>query len=164
MIAILKLLDLIPGWIWAIGLAFVTVISGANHVRAIRAHNELATYKAEAAQALAKAEQEARARETHLRQQIDRIAANAAKRQAEQTRRSADVDRALDGLRTYIATLNTASPAPASPELAACSGQARTARELLGACAAEYRGVAQRADELAGQVTGLQEYAASVRP
>lgn len=156
-----KIFDMVPGVIWAGLLALALLISGINYVRMASAKQELATYKAEVAENTRQAEAQARAKEQVLQRQAERIANDAAKKQTVLAARAATTELAAGQLRDEIARLN-ARPAPASPELAALVGEARTARELLGACAAEYRGVAKAADELRDQVSGLQEFTANV--
>ena len=114
------------------------------------------------AQQLQRAEASAREREQAMQQNAERIADEAEKNRAALAARVAAADRMAGQLRDDITRLN-ARPAPKDPGAAAFADEARAARELLGACAAEYRGVAQGADELRNQVTGLQDFITSVR-
>lgn len=157
----LKIFDMVPGWVWALLLGLALLISGINYTRMAAAKMELANYKTEVAENTRKAEAEVRAKEQAMQKQTERIAHEAAKKQTVLVARAADADRAAGSLRDEIARLN-ARPAPADPELAAFAREASVARELLGACTAQYRGVAQAADELRDQVSGLQDYAANV--
>lgn len=62
-------------------------------------------------------------------------------------------------LRSAIAERDAAAsavPATGDPSVAAFAREAATARELLGRCQARYLGVAEAAEELRDQVTGLQ--------
>lgn len=145
----------------AIACAVLLAVAGFFYVRMNWAITDLAHYKADVAINTQKAEAEARAKESAMRNQVDRIAKNAADKQAQLANRAAGTDAATRSLRDDIERLN-ASGSTASADLAALTGQARTARELLGACTEEYRGVAQRADELRDQVSGLQDYATTV--
>lgn len=161
MISFLKIFDLIPGWVYVIAIAALTMFGGLRHMQANHHRMELAQVRMEADRAMLAAEQAARARENSLRQQVERIAVNAIEREKQRNRALADAQRANAGLRDTIAALN-ARPTPADPSAAAFAHEASTARELLGACAQEYRAVAADADGLADQVTALQEYANSV--
>jgi hypothetical protein len=157
----LKIFDVVPGWIYAAAIAVLVLVAGAAYVRMNNAHRELATSRAEVAENTRKAEAEARAKEQAMQVQVERIAANEFKKTQVLAARVAAADNAARGLRDDIDRLN-ARPTPEDPESATYAREARTARELLGACAAEYRAVAEGADQLRDQVTGLQDYAASV--
>lgn len=157
----MKLLDLIPGWVYAIAIALLVAAAGWFYVGKIKAEGELATYRAEVAENTRKAEADARARERSMQRQNERILREQSKKQEELAERAADVDRAAGSLRDEITRLN-ARGAPEDAGAAALAGEARTARELLGACAERYKDVARSADELRDQVTGLQDYASSV--
>lgn len=156
-----KLLDIVPGFVWAIACAVLLVLSGTCYVRMKHAQTQLATYRAEVAENTRQAELEARNKERAMQRQVERIANDAAKKQAALTARAAAVESAARSLRDDIERLN-AGAAPADAGAAAIVSEARTARELLGACADRYRGVAQAADELREQVTGLQDYATTI--
>lgn len=145
----------------AIACAVLFALCGFFYVRMNWAITDLAQYRSDVAQNTQKAEAEARAKEQAMRNQVERIASNAQKKQTELATRVADTTAAAASLRNDIERLN-ASGTAASPDAAALAGQARTARELLGACTDQYRSVAQSADELGNQVTGLQDYATSV--
>lgn len=114
------------------------------------------------AEQLQRGETAARAREQAIQLNAERIADEAEKKRAELADRVAATQSAAGRLRDDLARLN-ARPVPADPGAAAFAHEARTARELLGACTAEYRGLAQSADELRDQVTGLQNFVTSVR-
>lgn len=156
-----KVFDLVPGFVWAIVCALALSTAGANYVRMASAKGELATYRAEVAQSTQKAESEARAKEREMRTQVDRIAENAAKKQTVLAARVAAADIVVGRLRDEITRLNS-RPAPSDPATAAIAGEARTARELLGACAERYKAVARDTDELRDQVTGLQDFSITV--
>lgn len=156
-----KVFDLIPGVVWAIVCAGLALLLGVQTMRYSHLDATHKAYKAEVTTATLESEQKARATEQSLRQQVERIAANAQERQTQLARRTADASAALAGLRDTIYRLD-ARPAAANSVAASVDHEARTARELLGACATEYRSVAEGADALRDQVTALQEYAASV--
>lgn len=157
----LKIFDMCPGWVWALLLALALGVSGVNYVRMASTKMEFAAYKAEVAESTRQAEAAARAKEQALRNEAERIANEAEARQAVLADRASRTERTAAGLRDEIARLN-ARPTPADPQSAALAGEARTARELLGACAERYRSVATDADRFIDQIVGLQDYAKSV--
>ncbi len=141
----------------ALAIGFVT----AWQVQGWRYDGQIAQREQEIAQAAQAAEAAARLREQQLQQRADEVARNAAQRQTVLAARAATADRVARSLRDDIAQLN-ARPAPVDPTAAAYADDAARARQLLGACTDEYRGVAQAADQLRDQVTGLQDYARTV--
>ncbi|GKT18573.1 DUF2514 domain-containing protein [Acidovorax sp. SUPP2522] len=94
----------------------------------------------------------------------ERVAHEDAQREAKRLARDAAAAGALRGLRAEIARLNQRpDPYPAGDAgLAACTREAATARELLGESSAAYQGLAEEADGLRDQVTGLQDFALNV--
>lgn len=126
-----------------------------------QARAELANYQTEIAVAIQKATETVRAQETQLRKAADKVNHETATRLQAATRSAADAHRTADSLRTTLANLN-ASQAPADPEAARYLEQARTARQLLGTCADRYASVAEDADRLAVQVSGLQAWSNQV--
>lgn len=108
----------------------------------------------------AAAEAAARAEEKRRADDAQRIIEELGAAQAAAADRAARAERAVGGLRNTIARLN-ARPVPAAPSCPSVAGFAReasVARELLGACADEYRGVAAEADRIRDQLTGLQRW------
>ena len=94
----------------------------------------------------------------------ERVAHEDAQREAARLARDAAAATAVRGLRAEVARLNS-RPDPYPPGdagLAACAGEAATARELLGESAGAYQELAGAADELRDQVVGLQDFAARV--
>ena len=156
-----KVFDLVPGFVWAAIAAVLIAFSGISYVRMHHAQSELASYRMEVAENTRKAEAEVRAKEQAMQVQIERIAENEAQKTQQLVARVAAADTVARSLRDDIQRLN-ARPAPADPKSAAYAREASTARELLGACAAEYREVAEGADQLRNQVSGLQDYAIQV--
>lgn len=156
-----KAFDLVPGFVWAIACTVLLLATGTSYVRMKSAHTALATYQTEVAEATRKTEADARLKERAMQRQTERIANEAAKKQTVLAARVATAALAAGQLRDDIDRLN-ARPAPADADSAAIAGEARAARQLLGACAEEYRGVAKHADELRDQVSGLQDYATTV--
>ena len=94
----------------------------------------------------------------------ERTAHEDAKREAARAARDAAAAAAVRGLRAEIARLN-ARPDPyqaGDAGLAACAGEAATARELLGESSGAYQELAAEADGLRDQVIGLQQFARDV--
>lgn len=139
------------------GLALLLAAIGMRSQRDA-ARTELANYRAQVATATAQAEAANRATEQSMVKSVERLTHAHAKTEQTLVLRADDAGRAAERLRGTIATLN-ARETPASPELAALTVEARTARDLLGACTEEYRSVAADTDQLSNQVTGLQAYA-----
>lgn len=94
----------------------------------------------------------------------ERTAHEDAQREAARRARDAAAAAAVRSLHTEIARLNSRpDPYPAGDAgLAACAGEARTARELFGESAGAYQELAAEADGLRDQVTGLQSFARHV--
>ena len=153
--------SLIPTSISTYIIIAISIVAGIQTYRLAEVKSEFSGYKEQVAESTLKAEQDARKVELELRQTVDRIATNAAQRQKLQAARAADVSRSLDGLRKYIDQQNSGN-LPGDPAASSHEHDARAARELLGACATEYRNVAEDADRLKDQVTTLQEYAVGV--
>ena len=93
------------------------------------------------------AQQVLRTQEAVLQQKAERIAHETAQREAQLRSAVASADARAD-------VPGTSTGACAAPG----SDAAATARELLGACSQRYAAVAAAADQLGGQVTGLQDY------
>ena len=95
---------------------------------------------------------------------LERTAHEDAKREAARAARDAAAAAAVRGLRAEIARLNARpDPYPAGDAgLAACAGEAATARELLGESSGAYQELAAEADQLRDQVIGLQQFARDV--
>ena len=94
----------------------------------------------------------------------ERTAHEDAQREVARRIRDAAAAAAVRGLRAEVARLNSRpDPYPAGDAgLAACAGEARTARELFGESAGAYQELAAEADGLRDQVTGLQDFARNV--
>lgn len=148
---------------FAIAIAVAVAATGVTawKVQAWRYDTRIAAREAQIAQMAQEAEAAARRREQALQQRTDQVARDAAKRQTVLAAHAATSELVARGLLNDIARLN-ARPAPANPAAARYADDAARARELLGACAEEYRGVAHAADRLRDQVIGLQDWASSV--
>ena len=94
----------------------------------------------------------------------ERTAHEDAQREAARRARDAAAAAAVRGLRAEVARLNSRpDPYPAGDAgLAACAGEAATARELLGESSGAYQQLAAEADGLRDQVIGLQQFARDV--
>lgn len=94
----------------------------------------------------------------------ERTAYEDAQREALRLARAAAAAAAMRSLRGEIARLNARpDPYPAGDAgIAACAGEAATARELLGESSGAYQELAAEADGLRDQVTGLQSFARDV--
>jgi ATPase subunit of ABC transporter with duplicated ATPase domains len=156
-----KIFDFVPGVLWAALLAIAVAAATVNQVRISGYKGQIAEIKAQAAEAAKQAEASARAKERQMQTEVERITEDAYKKQQELAARVAATSASVISLRDTIARLN-ARPAPSGPGAAAFAGEARTARELLGSCSAEYRSLAQDADGLRDQVIGLQQYITSI--
>lgn len=150
----------LPGLITGL-VALVIGAVGAWKVQAWRYDTKIAEREAQIAQMTQEAEAAARRREQTLQQRTDQVAKDAARRQTVLAARAATSDLVARGLLDDITRLN-ARPAPADPTAARYADDAARARQLLGACAEEYRGVALSADRLRDQVIGLQGWASGV--
>lgn len=130
----------------------------------VKAETELANYRLEVSQAALVAQEQSRLRERAAQLQAERVAQNAQANQQVLARRLDGVNAVAASLRDEIDRLN-ARPVPSAPDdprVTAYALEARVARELLGSCADEYRGVAKAADELRDQVIGLQDFVRAV--
>ena len=155
------MLKLVPDWVIYAAVAVLLSLLGVQTVRLAWVQSEYASYKAEVAENTRKAEADARDKERAMRKQADRIANDQAQKQEDLAAAAARAAATAASLRDEIERLN-ASPAPTDPRAAALAREATTARKLLGACAERYRSVAKGADELRGQVIGLQDFATNV--
>lgn len=162
---------------WIEAACFVALIALALllNARVASLHTQLAHKDTEIAQLKTAAADTARAHEEAARQESERLRALEHKATAEVERIARDQDRKLSaadvravraervtrGLRDEIARLNR-RPAPTDPGAAAFAHEATVARELFGACAEEYRGLAKEADGLRVQVDGLIDHEVNV--
>lgn len=134
--------------------------AGAWHIQNWRYEGQIATIRAEHAEALAKAETEARDKE-HALIAANRKVANAYA--AEKSRHAADAIAADDALSVLNAALDAASKASANPS--ATGGTDATGNpsaELFRTSAAALVAMGKEADRLAAKVSGLQSFATNV--
>lgn len=100
-----------------------------------------------------------------LRQRnAEKVANEQAQKDAQRQAAAAHAADALRSLRAELARFKSrANRYPAGDAgIAACSGEATTARELLGESSGAYQLLAAEADELRDQVAGLQRFARDV--
>lgn len=147
----------IKDYLWAALVVMLVVFGVTQYVSKASVERSFAEYKVEVAQATTNAEKSARAREQALQTRIDKVSHESNKKQGELAARIARTDRTAASLRDEIARLN-ARPAPTNPEAAGFADEATAARQLLGSCSDEYRGVAAQADGLRDQIVGLHAY------
>lgn len=155
MTAILKLFDIVPGWVYALICAALLLTAGVERARGQHARTQLAEVKAQiateranAAEAARKAEQEARAEENR-RQAATRKVIDDAQAQAESARADAvAAGAAADSLRQRVAALVAAAHRgtgnPAAGE--------RSKGEPDSAALDVLAGVLGRADSAAGEL------------
>ena len=150
------------------GLAACALIVGAKAIQShlIAKGDEQGAARVQAAwNAQEEARNQATARDNATKfRNAERIAHEDAQREAARRARDAAAAAAVRGLRAEIARLNARpDPYPAGDTgLAACTGEARAARELFGESAGAYQELAAEADGLRDQVIGLQYFALTV--
>lgn len=150
------LIKLAVALVTAVALAWGAYSMGASSVQAKwNAERQVQTER------MVQEERSARAEENRRAEQAQRILVESAQAESALVARAARAERTVGSLRDEIARLN-ARPAPASPQAASYFDEAGVARELLGACAKEYRDLAAEADGLRNQVTGLQQWVGHV--
>lgn len=137
-----------------------------------RVHSEWKAAEAkregDAARLQAENERSERAKEQAKQKEAERIAREQVQREQAMRSAMAAADARNRSLHTTIAQLNADAAARVpSDGQAACSATdidgATAARNALGQCSSRYTAVAGVADQLAGQVAGLQDYVRSVQ-
>ena len=152
----------------------------ATHLRELFARDEgRAEVREQWAQADAQRELKERQalinRQNTEREKERRMARQAEEKEREQVQREEGLrqralaaERTADGLRGTVARRDADSRARRAAGTCAAAEReaddAATARELLGACAGRYAGVAAEAGRLAAQVMGLQDHIVVVQP
>lgn len=147
----------IKDYLWAALVVALLAFGVTQYVGKNSIITQFSAYKLEVAQATARQEAKARDTERKLATTNERLTDELTKKDRLLAARDAAARRSDAGLRDEIARLN-ARPAPSNPESAAFADEARLARELLGSCSEEYRGMALEADGLRDQVSGLHTY------
>ncbi len=140
--AITALLDVVPGWIWAIVCAGLFSWGGVNAYRVNSAQNDLAQMQKDQAVAVSEASRRALSVSTTLQRTKDAAIAEAQTR-AEQNAAAAGRARTeLDRLRKQATT----GAGNASTTHAACTEYATAATDVLGECAGALQSLAATAD------------------
>ena len=137
-----------------------------NTADAKRLTNE-ADARTKAAQMRAVEEAAERTKEQAKQQEAERIAHEQVQREQAQSAALAVAESRNRSLHTTIAQLNADAAARlSSPGPQSCTASdidaATTARTALGECSSRYTALGGVADQLSGQVTGLQDYVRSV--
>ena len=111
------------------------------------------------------AEKAERHKEQAKQLKAERVANDQAVREEKSRRALVVAEQRNRGLLDTIAQLNARAAERAdvpstctAASIAACTGEAATARELLGRCSTRYSELAGSADELRDQVVGLQDF------
>lgn len=132
------------------------VLAGALawNVQGWRLGEQIASIQRAQADASIKAQADARVAEQHFAQQLQKAHDESAKRETKLRAEAAAARRSADGLRGTLYELRASLP-NASP--ATVLARADTAAELLGACADEYRSVAEAADRHAADAVMLRD-------
>ena len=140
---------MIPGLYTYAATALVAVaigFAGGWETQGWRLSEQIADIERASAEASAKAQAAARAAEQSFAQQLQKAHDESAKRETQLRADAAAARRTADGLRGTLYEFRASLPnAPTSALIA----RADTAAELLGACADEYRSVAEAADRIA---------------
>jgi len=138
----------------AAALAAATAGTAAWGVQGWRLGERIEALRAEQATARATAEADARARELHFQTTLTRARDESIKREAALRRDLAASGRALDVLQHTANVLRAEVSAYSQP---AAADAAATAAELLAACGASYRDVAEKADRHAQDAVMLRD-------
>lgn len=163
MTALLKVFDILPGWIWALLLAGALALGGVEHVRGNNARTELFKVRAEfaeaaakAAEAVRKAEQAAREEEQRRERAKDEIE-DAANQRIELANAAArDADAVAVSLRSRLAEFAARARQGAANPAASKAGEGKPSADPLDLLAR----VLTRADDEAGE---LAKYADALR-
>ncbi len=140
--AFTALLDIVPGWIWAICCAGLFGWGGINAYRVNSAHADLAELKAAHAQALIVAQQQADKKSAELKRTKDEAIAQAEKRAATNAAAAGRARSELDRLREQSAS----GIDRAGTSQAACTEYATAATAVLNECGSALAGLAEKAD------------------
>ena len=116
------------------------------HIQAWRYDAQIADIQAQHARESAKAEAATRAQEASFNQRLQDAQNEATKRETKLRADAAAARRTADGLRGTLYEFRASLP---NASTATVIARADTAAELLGACADEYRSVAEAADRIA---------------
>jgi len=139
---ILDLLDLIPGWLYALIVAGALAWGGAQTWRVHSLKSDVAAIKQAQAEALAAAEKAAREETDRLQGVKDAAIAEAEKRAATNAAAAGRAQSELVRLRNILSAASNS----ADPACKAAADRAAAIGELLGTCSERYTDVAGKAD------------------
>lgn len=151
--AIAVLLDIVPGWIWAICCAGLFGWGGINAYRVNSVKAEIADLKAAHSMALADAVTNAMAESERLQKVKDDALAEAEKRAADNKVAAGRARTELDSLRRAVSGAATGT----DPACKAIADRAATLGDVFGECAGELTEVARAADAHASDLRTFQE-------
>lgn len=130
----------------------------AWQIQGVRCHADLQSRDLASAKKALAFEQAARTKEKDLADAAQKIRDEYDNAQIKHSRSAAATTRAAAGLRDEIARLNARPPGQCA-QAPGSIDEAAAARNALSECAGELAAVASVADQLSGQVTGLQAWA-----
>lgn len=149
--AFTALLDIVPGWMYALICAGLFGWGGINAYRVNSAQADLAELKEQHAQALVVAREQAAEQTKSLQEQKDAAIAQAQARAAENAAAAGRAKSELDRLRQQSAS----GASDAGTSLQACTEYAASANTVLNECASSLVALAEVAD---GHVNDLRTY------
>lgn len=141
--AIADLLDILPGWVYALIVAGALSWVGAQTWRVHSLKSDIASIKQAQAEALAAAEKAAREETDRLQGVKDAAIAEAEKRAATNAAAAGRAQSELARLRNLLSKVPADS---ADPACKAAADRAAAIGELLGTCSERYTDVAGKAD------------------
>jgi hypothetical protein len=150
--AFTALMDIVPGWIWAICCAGLFGWGGINAYRATAAKAETEAIKAAQAQALADAVSNAWAESDRLQKVKDDAIADAEKRAKENAAVAGRARSELDRLRRIVASASTST----DPACKAVADRAAALGDVFGECAGELTEMGRKADAHASDLRTFQ--------
>ena len=139
---ILDLLDLLPGWLYALIVAGALGWGGAQTWRVHSLKSDIASIKQAQAEALAAAEKAAREETDRLQRIKDEAIAESEKR----ARANADAAGRAQSELARLRNILSAASNSAEPACKAAADRAAAIGELLGTCSERYTDVAGKAD------------------
>ncbi len=151
--ALSALFDIVPGIVWAAICAALLGWGGVNAYRVSAAKTDLATLKAQHAQALADAVTSAMAESERLQKVKDDAIAEAEKRAHENAAVAGRTRAELERLRRTVASAVTS----ADPACKAIADRAAALGDVFGECAGELTEVARKADAHASDLRTFQQ-------
>lgn len=151
--ALTTLLDIVPGWIWAIVCAALFGWGGINAYRVSAAKTDLAELKEKYTQDLFVAQEKAAEQTKEMQEKKDAAIAEAEKRAADNKVAAGRARTELDRLRRTVASASTST----DPACKAIADRAAALGDVFGECAGELTEVARAADAHASDLRTFQE-------